>query len=265
MPAVLINKIALMKLHRLQEKTGVDIYPIIGVGSAPFRGNLRPETVDRSLEEFPSVQTFTIQSAFKYDHPRKKVQEAIEEIKSSERERADEIDSEYALHLIEKYSRNYRRKVEKLADKVNQISSYVPSRRSRKLHIGLFGYSRELDGSEEETKLPRAIKFTASLYSIGLPPEIIGLDSLEEKDFRFLKENYRKLDEDLESALRFLDRDIVEEFPFLEEDVRVALKRFDPDPEERHKRYARQIRKSDDEELIRENLVKAAKLRCFLG
>ena len=38
--AVLLNKIALFNLNTLQERTGTPVFPIIGVGSAPFRGNL---------------------------------------------------------------------------------------------------------------------------------------------------------------------------------------------------------------------------------
>lgn len=60
--AVLINKIACKRLDEVEKETGVNIYPILCVGSAPFRGNLIPETVRKSLKEYPSVQTYTIQS-----------------------------------------------------------------------------------------------------------------------------------------------------------------------------------------------------------
>ena len=42
--AVLINKLALQKIYKLSQELSVDFYPIVGVGSAPFRGNLRPRT-----------------------------------------------------------------------------------------------------------------------------------------------------------------------------------------------------------------------------
>ncbi len=67
--AVLLNKIALQRLQTLSEDIGVEIYPIVGVGSAPFRGNLRPQTVERVAKEYPSTHTLTVQSAFKYDNP----------------------------------------------------------------------------------------------------------------------------------------------------------------------------------------------------
>lgn len=50
--AVLLNKIALQHLQEVSEETGTRIYPIIGVGSAPFRGGLSPGTVDRVIAEY---------------------------------------------------------------------------------------------------------------------------------------------------------------------------------------------------------------------
>lgn len=38
--------------------------------------------------------------------------------------------------------------------------------------------------------LPRAITFTCVLYSIGVPPEILGFDALSEKDIDFLSDIY---------------------------------------------------------------------------
>ena len=49
------------------------------------------------------------------------------------------------------------------------------------MHVGLFGYGRSLGGVGGVT-LPRAIGFTASLYSIGVPPELLGLGSLSQSD-----------------------------------------------------------------------------------
>ncbi len=44
--STLALKIALAKLEELEERLSTPIYPIVGFGSAPFRGNLRPDTVD---------------------------------------------------------------------------------------------------------------------------------------------------------------------------------------------------------------------------
>jgi phosphoenolpyruvate carboxylase len=73
--AVLLNKIGLQRLQKLSQEIGVTMYPIIGLGSAPFRGNLRPETVERVGKEYPGAYMFTIQSAFKNDNPPDQVRE----------------------------------------------------------------------------------------------------------------------------------------------------------------------------------------------
>lgn len=263
--AVLINKIACKRLDEVEKETDINIYPILGVGSAPFRGNLIPETVRKSLKEYPSVQTYTIQSAFKYDQPEEDVKEAIEYIRSKKKSRAQNIDVKRCLEIIEKVSENYRKKVEKLADDINEISKFIPSRRSRKLHVGLFGYSRELNGSKNETKLPRAIKFTASLYSLGIPPEIIGISSLEERDLEFLENVYKKISLDMKNALQYLNENSLNKFDFLKEDAKLAKDHFQYKSDPEHIKCTNKIINSDYSVEIRNEITKAAKIRKFLG
>jgi phosphoenolpyruvate carboxylase len=43
---------------------------------------LTPYTVEKVLSEYSSVETFTVQSAFKYDNPVEHVIEAIRKIKN---------------------------------------------------------------------------------------------------------------------------------------------------------------------------------------
>ncbi|MDW8094999.1 MAG: phosphoenolpyruvate carboxylase, partial [Caldimicrobium sp.] len=168
--AVLANKIALRKIYKLSQEIDKELYPILGAGSPPFRGNLTPYTVDYVLSEYPSVETFTVQSAFKYDHPIEDVLTAVKRIKSFVRYPLEDFDEGFALNIIQKTSQEYQSVIERLAGIINLISRYVPRRRMRKLHVGLFGYSRQLG----KVSLPRAIGFCASCYSMGLPPEIIG-------------------------------------------------------------------------------------------
>src|SRR5207253_5195682 len=175
--AVLLALVALNRLDALEHETGVAIYPVIGVGSVPFRGGLAPRTVDGVLATYPSVQTFTIQSAFKYDHAPSEVTGAIARLLASERGAPIRIAADpKTIPLLDKLVARYEAEVRELAPIVNAVSRAVPRRRLRKLHVGLFGYSRGTAG----VTLPRAIPFCASLYSLGVPPELIGLAAVSD-------------------------------------------------------------------------------------
>jgi len=197
--AVLLNKIALKRLDDLQKSLKIPLYPILGVGSAPFRGNLRPDTVARVSREYPSVYTFTIQSAFKYDYEPDQVRNAIDELEARQVLPAQDIDETIALELIERYGKAYTKNALGNADIINKMAKSIPSRRKRKLHTGLFGYARSVKG----VSLPRAISFTAALYSLGCPPELYGLEVLTKDDLAFLKHNYVNFEADILDALKF--------------------------------------------------------------
>jgi phosphoenolpyruvate carboxylase len=260
--AVLLNKIALQRLHALSGETGVKIYPIIGVGSAPFRGNLKPSTVERVTEEYPSVQTFTIQSAFKYDYPSSQVTEAVSKLSERKVRQPQAVDEARCLEIIRKYSDEYRKQVVGLAGTINAVSKHVPSRRKRKLHIGLFGYSREV----EKISLPRAIPFTSALYSVGLPPEILGLNALSEAELQFVSDAYVHFESDLKDALRYFNPAT----PFLPKGLGEKVKAFLPDFEtdEEHRKMTDHIidilgkHKTNN---MNEYILRAAHLRRFLG
>ena len=115
-----------------------------------------------------------------------------------------------------------------LSPVINEMAKYIPSRRKRKLHIGLFGYARSMDG----ITLPRAITFTASLYSLGLPPEILGLNALSRDDMKTVQQFYVNFEDDLRDALRFFNPDTA----FLPEDLRDALKNLPFYPTDRNPR-----------------------------
>jgi len=260
--AVLLNKIGLQRLQRLSEETGIEIYPILGVGSAAFRGNLKPQTVERVAEEYPSVHTFTVQSAFKYNHPPDEVRKAVRKLQKRKTGLPREVDEERCLEIIRKYSRGYQKQITILATVINKIAKYVPRRRKRKLHIGLFGYSRNMG----EITLPRAITFTAALYSIGLPPEILGLNALNNNDFRFIREVYLNFEDDIRDSLRYFNPDTGFLPKDLEARVRDSPVGFQPDEE--HKEITDCIAallREDKTEDSGEHVLRAANLRKFLG
>ncbi|MEX2599736.1 MAG: phosphoenolpyruvate carboxylase [Dehalococcoidia bacterium] len=200
--AELMLKVALHRLDNLERELGIPLYPIIGAGSVPFRGHLTPLNLDRAFREWPSVQTLTVQSAFKFDYPLEDVRKGIETIRAHERSEPRPIDHERAERIIAKLAKEYQSQVGQLAKVVAEVSAHVPKRRDRKLHVGLFGYGRSLAGSPEVT-LPRAIGFAAAMYSIGIPPELLGMAALDADDFAFLREVYPSMDEDLAAAFVF--------------------------------------------------------------
>ena len=208
--AELILKVGLLRLHNLETRLGLPLYPIIGAGSAPFRGHLSPVNVERSLEEYPSAHTFTVQSAFKYDYDKDTVRAGIKKILDHKRTEPTFIEQDRAKEIIDKSTEEYQTRVQEMTDVISTVSTHVPRRRERKMHVGLFGYGRSLDGVGGVT-LPRAIGFAASLYSIGVPPELLGLACLTESDLDYVREVYPNLDEDLRAAFRFANERHVKE------------------------------------------------------
>ncbi len=207
--AVLLAKIGLFKLGKLEEEEGIPIFPIIGVGGAPFRGNFTPNNVNNCGDEYPSVQTFTAQSSFKFDHPFRDVANAVDMINHRRKRPALDIDEKRATELIKKISKTYENELMPVADMINAIAAFVPNKRARKLHVGLFGYSRSVKGM----KLPRAIKFCAAFYSIGVPPELLGLSALNEKEFDELHTHYSSIDEDLKDSAKYANLKNINKLP----------------------------------------------------
>ncbi len=206
-PAVLLAKLALSKLRAVSERYKVEVFPIIGTGSLPFRGHLMPDNLNNFLREYAGVRTVTVQSALKYDFDMDTVEKTVEKLnrelgKKDAKEMSDEEEREIK-GIIKAFTMGYQRKVEGLSAVVNYVAQYVPERRARKLHIGLFGYSREVG----TVRLPRAIAFTAAMYSLGIPPELVGasgLANLSEREWELLEECYVNWKNDLKSASEFL-------------------------------------------------------------
>ncbi len=198
--AVLLSKIALSKLKQLEKEQNIAIHPILGVGSKPFRGHLSPENIDNFLEEYKGLSTVTVQSAFRYDYSTEQVKEGIQTLNqrlpNGELDAISQAEEQVLLGVLAKCSHHYENQIESMAPLINSVAAYVPQRRARKLHIGLFGYSRCVAG----VCLPRAIAFSAAMYSVGLPPEFIGmgaLDELNERERAALEKNYLKMEDDL--------------------------------------------------------------------
>ncbi|MDY6775471.1 MAG: phosphoenolpyruvate carboxylase [Halobacteria archaeon] len=262
--AVLINKVALQRLYDTADEIDVEVHPILGVGSAPFRGNLKPTNTETVTEVYPEVRTFTVQSAFKYDYPVEDVRDGIESLRSTQVERSERFDEDRALDIVDRVADEYSSQVERIAPVVNRMAKYVPDRRSRKLHVGLFGYSREVG----EESLPRAISYTASLYSIGFPPETMGLSALEADDLDFIETVYPTFYDDLRDAVRFYNPRSLEVVPIDDGKVEKALDLVDVVRDRHHEEATTEVIEAlgrEDTEAVRSGVQRAAWQRKFLG
>ncbi|MBI5181978.1 MAG: phosphoenolpyruvate carboxylase [Nitrospirae bacterium] len=172
--AIIAAKIALSEFYKFSEEKRIPVFPIIGVGALPFRGGLSPNTVKNFLNEYAGIKTVTIQSAFRYDYPYDEARKAIRFLNKMLKRGDPAVFSASEIKrgkkFISIFSKYYCQTIEEIANTINNLSEYIPKRRERMLHIGLFGYARGMG----KKKLPRAITFTAVLYSLGIPPEFIG-------------------------------------------------------------------------------------------
>lgn len=183
-PTLIAIKIALSRYKKLSDKLKMPLYPIIGTAALPFRGGLTPDNVEQFADEYAGVRTALIQSAFRYDYDLAVVKDGINKLNTllpkSEPVIIPEKDEKILMDLIPYYEKNYKITVETIAPTINEIAAQLPKRRERVQHIGLFGYSRGMG----KVSLPRAIGFTGALYSIGIPPELMGTGSGIDKSRR---------------------------------------------------------------------------------
>ena len=264
--AVLASLVALDRLDALQRRIGIPILPIIGCGGAPFRGGLRPASVPSVLATYPSVQTFTLQSAFKYDHPAAEVRRGVDALHAARRGPPVAVAADERLvAIMERAATRYRAEVREIAALVNRIAPHVPRRRLRKLHIGLFGYSRD----DDELALPRAITFCAALYSVGLPPELLGFAALDRDDWEYVKGRVPGLAAQIQEGLALLDPGIGPELrPLVAESVRIAQDRCEATYDQQHLEIARQTRARSTDggaQQLGELIVRSGSVRGFLG
>ncbi|MDO8509543.1 MAG: phosphoenolpyruvate carboxylase [bacterium] len=280
-PTTLAIKWALSEYANLAKECGVDIHPIIGPGPSPFRGGFTPDTTDAFLKEFSGIKTFLVQSSFRYDYPLHSVNKAIKKIsKNNQNKKALAKNlSKNILQEIEQiipwFEKPYQKTVEKIAPLINLIAPYIPKRRERVQHIGLFGYSRKVG----KTKLPRAIGFTASCYSLGLPPELFGLGTglakaKKENKIKLIQNLYQSLDSTIITAGKYLRKESLVELGLTEmaKDIKLIEeyigKKFGPTSAKEKKHVALSgeiIKKILKKKNPTQEIEQAALLRQWLG
>ena len=119
---------------------------------------MRPQRIENVTREYPSTQTFTLQSAFKYDNTPEEVQTAIRTLRERPVTPPPAVDEDRCLELIARFSKAYQEQVAQLAPIINRVARYIPRARMRKLHIGLFGYAREMGAVSCPAPFPSPVR-----------------------------------------------------------------------------------------------------------
>lgn len=211
-PAMLAIRSSLAALRSLSEERGVAIHPVIGTGSLPFRGGVSPARIASAAQAYAGTRTYSIQSAFRYDYPKEEVASALAYLKKEAPTKTaasvTPAEHEQLRAIGETFTKIWQPTIEAIAPAINAVAGFVPPRRERLQHIGLFGYSRGVGA----VKLPRAIGFTAALYSVGVPPELVstgrGLRAARDAgSLPLLEAHYPTLREDMLEAGRSLNRE----------------------------------------------------------
>ncbi|MSR67962.1 phosphoenolpyruvate carboxylase [Candidatus Peribacteria bacterium] len=287
-PAVLAVKVALSLAKDCADECDMDVFPVLGTGSLPFRGSVNPTYLDTFMPQYAGVRTYSIQSAFRYDYPKEEVRKALrrmqKEVPKYRVIRVSDGDRKSIGKLCKVFTEIWQPTIESIAPLINDIASYMPQRRERLQHIGLFGYSRGIG----KVRLPRAIGFTGALYSIGLPPELIatgrGLVKAGEMGLlEMIEQHYPALREDLKHAGKYLNRENLlmlgkkkSVFREIEHDIDAIEKILEIElgPEKpRHmihrnltsSIYQRLMNGDSSKEVIQRDLVEAAVIRRSLG
>lgn len=182
-------------------KNKVEVAPILGCGSLPFRGHLTLENIDSMYTTYAGIKTYTIQSGLRYDHGDLKTKAVVNSLKDNihvDLKRHFSLsDIDQMKEYIGIFTKYYMISFIKFINTVEMISQTIPKNRDRlaSTKTGL-EYIREVANLVEIANLvknnalkkslleidtnihctvPRAISFTAVMYTLGLPPEFIGV------------------------------------------------------------------------------------------
>ena len=103
------------------------------------------------------------------------------------------------------------------------------------------------------------------MYSLGLPPEILGLNALSNDDFQFVSKVYVHFEKDLKDSMKYFNI----ESRFIPKELKEFLRDFPiySEVDEVHKKITEKIQdiKSSEKVNLEEYILSAANIRKFLG
>jgi phosphoenolpyruvate carboxylase len=183
---------ALAVIHALQQIDVINregeykIWPIVSMGSPPFRGGLNnPRLAHVEALQYAGYRTATVQSAVRYDVSYAEFLRVRETLSRLHPPRGLEIKETW----VEVASRMYRDLVDVYLPKIVEVASAIPSTRER---VSWKQYGRTIE--EGGVQVPRAIVYTATWYFVGVPPTLL--------DAQFIAWAYKT--DELDAILRAL-------------------------------------------------------------
>jgi len=161
----------LSRIRGTEEKLGIKIYPILGMGSPPFRGALNnPSLVHLEVIQYAGYYTATIQSAIRYDASIDEYTKVRNAILNACCVQAQAREVEDVENYITQAAESYGSTVVKYLDRMLEVARLVPSTRDR---VSWKSYGRKLNTSDGSVQIPRAIVYTSTWYAMGLPPTFL--------------------------------------------------------------------------------------------
>ncbi|MBU2560793.1 MAG: phosphoenolpyruvate carboxylase [Nanoarchaeota archaeon] len=192
--AVLMTKRALSSYSSFSSITGLVSYPIIEAGPLMFRGGLNPGSFRNFVDTYPGARTVTITPAFRYDYEIEEVKEAVSALnRALPRNRAvsySREESEMLVRLENIFAKHFGETVKSFPDLAEMPAAM---------------------GSLNKV-IDRRIHRSFSLYSLGVPPEIIGagraiVECIKEGLVKDLERMYPNIKQDLVTACRLLNKE----------------------------------------------------------
>lgn len=273
-------KMALLKMWKWQEDTMFRSYPIVGMGKPPMRGHMAEWVRSEWVDAWKGYYTATIQSALRFNTERKDYVATVLKIAEGRGQKPDlsQLDLQDSLIRIAwKASEVYTREIDRLAEHILFMSKLVIGTRAR-----LETYRRKAKTGKE---LPRAIKFCAALYSMGLGPTLIGAKVIEDlakgngENLDILLRFLPLLKKDWGYDLHLTDLDVFKKYvddktyEYIRRDIETVKEYFGelPTPKELPEEYFKLLHEvktsieNSDISKAKANIVKLAEIRGFLG